>query len=339
MTPERVELGRHLFYDARLSGNGTQSCASCHIQLLAFTDGRAQPVGSTGEVHPRSSMSLVNAAYRDSLNWADPTLRELEPQILIPLTGTAPVEMALGGNEQKVFARLSGDPVYAALFAAAFAGEADPVNLRNIDLALSAFVRSIVSFRSAFDRFRFEGDQAALSPAARRGWQLFSGPKARCSGCHMAQNVPVDLGLNLDGGSKSLNSPADEPAVFMFHNTGLYHLPGPTSYPADNTGLFQHTGVPADMGKFRVPTLRNIAATAPYMHDGSIQTLQEVLDHYVAGGRAADPELISGLIKPLQLTPAERSDLIAFLLALTDEEVLVDPRFSDPWPAARPPGH
>jgi cytochrome c peroxidase len=330
MTVERVELGRHLFYDTRLSGNGKQACASCHLQNLAFTDGRAQAIGSTGQLHPRSSMSLINVAYRDALTWSNPTLRTFEDQVLVPLFGTKPVELGLQGHEARVYAQLAKDPVYRRLFAAAFPGVKSPVSTPNIAMALSSFLRSIVSFRSPFDRYRFKGDQTALSPSATRGMKLFFSEKARCGGCHMAHNVSVDLGLNLDGGSKTAMSPSTDPDVFMFHNTGLYNLPGSIVYPADNTGLYAITGQFADVGKFRVPSLRNIAVTAPYMHDGSIGTLEVVLDHYIAGGRARNPRT-SESIKPLTLDDADRRDLITFLDSLTDTEALRDPRWSDPW--------
>lgn len=330
MTPERVELGRHLFYDTRLSGNGTQACATCHRQELAFTDGRALAVGSTGETHPRSAMSLINAAYRDTLTWADPSLRTFEEQILAPLLGTAPVELGLAGQEDRIYAELARDPVYRKLFLSAFPKVDSPVNRPNIVMALASFLRSIVSFRSPFDRYRFGGNAAAMSEAAQRGMNLFFSTRARCGGCHMAHNVSIDLGLNLDGGSKTASSPPDSPPVFMFHNTGLYNLPGPIVYPPDNTGLYRHTGDLDDVGKFRIPTLRNIAVTAPYMHDGSIPTLEEVLDHYVAGGRAPNPRQ-SKSIEPLTLSAADRRELIEFLKSLTDWQALRDPRWSDPW--------
>jgi cytochrome c peroxidase len=323
MTPARVELGRRLFYDTRLSGNGTQSCATCHIQERAFTDGKARGVGSTGMVHPRGPMSLVNVAYRDALTWGNQDLRTLEEQALVPMFGTNPIELGLTGQEERVYRTLGADPLYRPLFASAFPGEAAPVTTRNIAAALSAFERSIVSFRSAFDRYREYEDRSAMSEPAIRGSVLFfSNRKARCISCHR--------GLNLDGGAKTVNTPPAEELVFSFHNTGLYNLQGPLSYPADNTGLYEQTRRPQDVGKFRVPTLRNIAVTAPYMHDGSIATLDEALDHYVAGGRTANPLKSTGL-QPLTLTADERKDLLAFLESLTDYEALRDPRWSDPW--------
>jgi cytochrome c peroxidase len=323
MTAARVELGRRLFYDPHLSGNGTQSCATCHVQERAFTDGKALGVGSTGMVHPRSPMSLINVAYRDALTWGNQDLRSLEQQALVPMLGTAPIELGLAGHEDRVYRTLAADRVYQPLFAAAFPGESTPVTTPNVAAALSAFERSIVSFRSPFDRYREYEDRTAMSESAMRGSVLFfSNRKARCISCHR--------GLNLDGGSKTVNTPPAEELVFTFHNTGLYNLPGPVSYPSDNTGLYEQTGRPQDVGKFRVPTLRNIAVTAPYMHDGSIATLDEALDHYVAGGRTPNPLKSTGL-QPLTLTPDERKDLIAFLESLTDREALGDPRWSNPW--------
>jgi cytochrome c peroxidase len=323
MTSARVELGRRLFYDARLSGNGTQSCATCHVQSLAFTDGRARGLGSTGEEHARSPMSLVNVAYRDTLTWANPSMRSLEDQALVPMLGRAPVELGLGGHEPRIYRTLAADPAYRPLFAAAFPGESSPITTTNIATALSAFERSIVSFRSPFDRYREFEDASAMSEAALRGSVLFfSNRKARCISCHR--------GLNLDAGSKTVASPPEEVPVFTFHNTGLYNLPGPMSYPSDNLGVFTHTGKVEDVGKFRVPSLRNIAVTAPYMHDGSITTLEGVLDHYVAGGRTPNVNRSTGLA-PLTLTADERRDLIAFLESLTDQELLHDPRWSNPW--------
>jgi cytochrome c peroxidase len=323
LTPARIELGRHLFYDTRLSGNGTQSCATCHDQARAFTDGRAQGLGATGQLHPRSPMSIVNVGYRDALTWANPRLRTLEEQVLVPMLGTDPIELGLAGHEARVFATLAADPVYQRLFAAAFAADGGLVTTANIAIALAAFQRSIVSFRSPFDRYRQNEEREALSEAAVRGSVLFfSSRRAGCANCHR--------GLNLDGGSVGEGRAPDSQGVFQFHNTGLYNLPGPLSYPADNTGLHAQTGLAEDVGKFRVPTLRNVAVTAPYMHDGSMATLNAVLDHYARGGRTNNPNRSSAL-RAFTLTAAERADLLAFLESLTDRELLTDLRWNNPW--------
>ncbi len=284
-------------------------------------------------------MSLANVTYRDALTWANPTLRSIEEQALVPMFGTDPVELGLAGHELRVQVELAAPPIYQLLFVAAFPapvpadrsrGAVEPlVTIERIALALAAFQRSIVSFRSPYDRYRFHGDEAAFSASARRRMALFFSRRTRCGGCHLGHTVTTELGLNLDGGSKASTSPPTDPLVFMFHNTGLYDLPGPVPYPADNTGKYAHAGELDDAGRFRIPTLRNVAVTAPYMHDGSIATLDEVLDHYVAGGRASNPRQ-SESIQPLALREDERLDLVAFLHSLTDEALFARPALERP---------
>lgn len=320
MSAAKAELGRHLFYDTRLSINGTQSCATCHRQELAFTDGLARAKGATGEEHPRSSMSLINAAFAPSLTWADPGLVELEPQALVPMFGTEPVELGLKGQEGRLLADLRGDATYRRLFAEAFPGEAQPATIANVTKALAAFQRTLVSARSPYDRYRYGGDPAAITDAAKRGEQIFfSGEKAGCFQCHGGWNF---AGPVRHAGRREVET--------EFHNTGLYER-----YAEPNTGLARHTRDPADAGKFRAPALRNIAVTAPYMHDGSIATLEDVIEHYAAGGRARANPNRSSILRPFKLTPGEKADLIAFLHSLTDHEALRDSRWSNPWPAQR----
>jgi cytochrome c peroxidase len=320
MSEVKVRLGRYLFYDAWLSVNGQQACASCHLQELAFTDGRAAAVGTTGQNHPRSAMSLVNVAYSRVLTWNDPGMHSLEKQALIPLLGEDPVEMGMGGNERALIQQLRGEGVYRELFPRAFPGERDPFTLANATKALAAFERTIVSARSPYDRYHLEGDRDAISESAKRGEVLFySEPAAGCFRCHSGPNFT-------DG---------------QFHNTGLYNLKGEFSYPWPNLGIFLHTRNPADVGKFRTPSLRNIALTGPYMHDGSVATLEEVLDHYAAGGRTIEGGTYAGCghdnphkdarMAGIELTLRNRQDLLAFLLSLTDVEVTRDKRFADPW--------
>ncbi len=316
MNTAKVELGRRLFYDTRLSVNGGQSCASCHRQELAFTDGVARAKGTTGERHPRSSMSLVNAGYAPVLTWADPKLTELEVQALIPMFGTEPVELGLRGQEETLLIALRRDSVYRRLFAAAFPGDADAFRIDNITRALAAFQRTIISTRSPYDRYRYGGDESAISPAAKRGEILFfSGEKAGCFQCHG--------GWNFSGPVRYADGP---PVEAEFHNTGLYY-----TYRAPNTGLHRHTGKAEDEGRFRAPTLRNIAITGPYMHDGSVATLAEAIEHYSKGGRASAHPAKSSILRPLSLSSSEKADLIEFLRSLTDEELLKDPRWSNPW--------
>jgi cytochrome c peroxidase len=301
----KAQLGRYLFYDKRLSVNGTQSCATCHRQELAFTDARAAAVGATGITHPRGAMSLVNVADSTVLTWSNPEVRSLESQALIPMLSETPVELGLHGREKATLDNLRRDPIYRDLFPKAFPDTRDPFTLPNVAQALAAFERTIVSARSPYDRYYYRGDRNAISEAAQRGEMLFfSDPVAGCFRCHSGPNFT-------DG---------------KFHNTALYDV-----YPEPNRGVYEHTRNPADLGKFKTPTLRNIALTAPYMHDGSIRTLEEVLDHYAAGGRGHLNPNKDKRMNPIALTAQNRADLIAFLESLTDTELIRDPYFSDPW--------
>jgi cytochrome c peroxidase len=331
MSAPKVELGRRLFYDKRMSSNGKTSCASCHRQELAFTDGRAQAEGTTGERHPRSSMSLANVGYSPLLTWANPSLSALEEQAKVPMFGTEPIELGLKGHEDEFLSAIGKDKVYQKLFPQAFPGESALYTIDNVTKAIAAFERTIISVNSPYDRYRYGNDSNAISEAAKRGEILFfSGEHTGCFQCHGSWNFNGPL--RYEGG----------PSVHtVFQNTGLYNIRGEFSYPAPNTGLFQVTNRREDVGKFRAPTLRNIAVTAPYMHDGSIATLSEVIDHYAAGGRTIDSGPYAGVghdntnkamnIRGFRLTDAEKNDLIAFLNSLTDTEFLSNPRLSDPW--------
>jgi cytochrome c peroxidase len=322
----KIDLGRHLFYDKRLSENQTQSCASCHKQSRAFTDGRTLGLGSTGDDHPRNAMTLTNVAYLATLGWADPELRELEQQASIPMFAQDPIELGMHGLEDLLLERLRQEPRYQELFPLSFPEETDPFSVTSVVRALSAFERTLISSDSPYDRFvRSE----PLSAQAERGRRLFESEALGCRGCHVGFNF-----------TDSVRHGCSEP-VEIFHNNGLYNLGGTGAFPAPNTGLHAITGRDEDMGKFRVPTLRNISKTAPYMHDGSIATLDEVLDHYSAGGRTIDSGPLAGdgsasrykdeRVTGFELSASERAHLLAFFESLTDETFLADPRFANPW--------
>jgi cytochrome c peroxidase len=331
LTEAKAELGRHLFYDPRLSGNGTQACASCHHQDKAFTDGRPVPLGSTGEAHPRNAQGLANAVYHPTLTWANPSLLSLEAQLQVPLFGDNPVEMGVNEqNQEAVLARLRADPLYATLFAEAFPGVASPIAWPQITQALASFQRTLISADSRYDRY-LQGRET-LTAQERRGLQLFFGEKAECFHCHSGHNFNDQV---VHASTRVLDLP--------FHNTGLYNVGNTGDFPALNQGLFEFTNNPADRGRFRAPSLRNVEVTAPYMHDGSVPTLEAVLDHYAAGGRlittgpyAGDGRLHpnkSDLISRIDLNAQEKADLVAFLKTLTDENFLRDPRFANPFVA------
>lgn len=325
MSEEKVALGRLLFYEVRLSITGDYACASCHQQARAFTDGRARALGATGEAHPRSAMSLANVAYSPALQWADPQLRSLEAQSTGPLLNEHPIEMGLKGREAQVLRTLALDEDYGQRFARAFPAEPAPLSLDNIARALASFERTLISGRSAFDRLVFDDERDAMSASARRGMALFFSERVGCAQCHS--------GINFSGPSQHPGAARAEPS---FANTGLYNIDGKGRYPDTAAGLAASSGRDADHGRFRVPTLRNVAVTAPYMHDGSIATLAEVIDHYAAGGRqsplgaAARNRYRDGRIAPFAISSAERAQLVAFLDSLTDVGFLTDARLANP---------
>ena len=332
MTADKVELGRFLFFDPRLSGNGTQSCASCHHPDKAFTDGRAQAVGSTGELHPRSSQPLANVAYNATLTWANPSLVTLERQMETPLFGESPVEMGVNDdNKEAVLQRLRGDTTVAAYpnrFAAAFPNDATPISWGNIIKAIAAFQRTLLSGSSRYDQWL--AGKAALSDAESRGMRLFFSEKAECFHCHGSFNLNDQI---VHSGSRLVETP--------FHNTGLYNIGGTGAFPEPNRGVFELTSLAEDMGRFRAPSLRNVEVTAPYMHDGTIATLEEVVQFYAAGGRnivsgpyagdgRANP-FKSDLVTRIDLSEQDQADLVAFLKTLTDHSFLNDPRHANPF--------
>jgi cytochrome c peroxidase len=336
MSEAKVELGRHLFYDTRLSVNETTSCATCHKQELAFTDGKTTAEGATGDIHPRNSMALVNVAYASALNWANPVTTSLEQQAMVPLFNEDPVELGWVGRVDEILGRLRADERYPAMFEAAFPdADGELVSLDHVVKAISAFERTLISGNSPFDQYMYGGDDDALSASAKRGMELFFSERLECFHCH--------------GGFNFSDSNDHENTVFRevaFHNNGLYNIDDTGNYPEGNQGLYDSTGRAEDRGRFRAPTLRNIALTAPYMHDGSIATLEEIVDHYAAGGRfvtdgpyfgdGRDHPNKSQFVSGFLITDEEKADLVAFLESLTDETFINDPRFGDPFAQAGP---
>jgi len=279
-----VSAGRALFYDATLSADGTMACASCHHQDKAWRDGRMKPLDRFGAALPRHVPTLLNLAWAPLLTW-DGRMDSLEQQALDPIVngrmGALPLDVARARVEQ----RLAGDAGFAATYRDAF-GDLVVTNDR-IAGAIAAFERSLVSPLAPFDRW-IEGDQAAVSPAAKRGFLLFTG-SARCSNCHSGWRLTDD----------------------GFHDVGLpdADLGRGARFPAEPT--LQHA--------FKTPTLRNVAVVGPYMHDGSLPTLDRVLAHY-DGGFVRRPSLDPDM-QPLALRPSERADLLAFLESLTSPEL------------------
>ncbi len=329
-TAEKIELGRHLFYDKRLSANTEQSCASCHKQSDAFSDGLIRAIGSTGQTHPRNSQGLANASYHATLTWSNNAFIWLEDQIEIPLLSDNPIELGVTDTvREEVIERFSSDATYQNLFSAAFDGSSD-VTINKIIFALASFCRTIISGNSPYDRY-VQGDKTALTAQQIRGLQLFNGEKFECFHCHS--------GINFSASYRDNNS--GDKFARPFFNNGLYNINGDGSYPVIDQGLYNLTLNPEHKGLFRPQSLRNVELTAPYMHDGSIATLKEVVEHYARGGRlitsgpnAGDGRLSplkSGLVRGFQATEEEKEDIIAFLRSLTDTDLVSNPKFASPF--------
>jgi cytochrome c peroxidase len=278
LSAERVHLGRKLFFDPILSADNTVACASCHRPERGFASGEARPLGIRGQRTRRKPPTLFNRAYGTAFFW-DGRDTSLESQALRPIED--PAEM--GAKLPQVVRRLDGDREYHRLFAAAFD---DGVTAANLGKALAAFERVLLRGDSPIDRFRERGEHAALTPAQRHGLWLYES-KARCWRCHGGANF------------------SDE----QFHNTGVSWGKEPL-----DLGRFTVTGREADRGKFKTPTLRGVRLTGPYMHDGSLATLEAVVDFYNRGG-GANPQR-DPLLAPLGLSAGEMRDLVAFLRAL-----------------------
>jgi cytochrome c peroxidase len=290
-TPEKIELGRRLFYDKRLSADSTISCSSCHIQAFAFSNaGNKVSTGIRGQKGTRNAPSLGNIGYRRSFFWEGGS-PSLELQAMGPLT--AHDEMGIGPSV--LVTRLKAIPDYQNAFLSVFS---DGVTMLNVTRAIASFERTIISNRSPYDRYR-AGDEKALTPSALRGLELFFGEKGDCYHCHNGFNFTTET----------------------LHNTGLQKT-------NPDLGLARLTGKSEDAGKFKTPSLRNVALTAPYMHDGSVPTLEKALEHYNKGGE--DNPNVDNLMRPLGLSKAEIADLIEFLKALTDIELTKDPRWAAP---------
>jgi cytochrome c peroxidase len=278
ISPEKLALGRRLFFERRLSSDGRTACATCHQPARAFSDGLTVPIGVSGRAGRRNVPSLLNRAYGQRFFW-DGRAETLEEQVAMALEG--PTDLDLSPTE--AVARIAGDRGYVAAFKAAFG---EPVSATGLTRALATFVRGQLSADSAFDRFA-AGNRRALSARAQQGFELFNG-KANCWLCHAGPLL------------------TDE----RFHNTGV-------SWGRD-AGRFEFTDHPDDRGRFKTPSLRNVAVTAPYMHDGTVATLEAVVEFYDRGGQS-NPNL-DRLIQRLRLSSEERQGLVAFLRSLTGSQ-------------------
>lgn len=305
LTEEGIALGRLLFYDPILSYDSTFSCGSCHQPGRAFTDAKAKSVGMRLRQGRRSAPSLLNVGYHAKGLFWDGRSPQLEEQALHPVVDS----LEMGYSWEVIEARLRQHPRYPALFRAAF-GIADR---RAIDRglttkALAQFQRTLVSYDSHFDRVMRK--EASFTESEKRGWAIFFDasptlPQAECNHCHIN---PLFTDLS-------------------YANNGLDEVDDLTKFPDPGRGAI--TGVRGHNGQFKVPTLRNIALTAPYMHDGRFRSLEEVIDHYAAGGHYA--ENVNPNVRTLALSAADKRDLLAFLHTLTDSSALRKPAYQNPF--------
>ena len=277
VTSAKINLGKQLFDDTRLSGDESLSCASCHPKEMGYTEATRFSEGMEGQPMPRHTPTLLNAAYYRYINWDGKFTSTAQ---LVPAIMANPKNMNMQ-DEGVLAARLESVPEYRAQFREVFGG---PPTKQRVAFALDAYVRSLTTPNSPFDRY-VAGNRNALTDAQKRGLMLFVG-KADCTMCHRGPNFADD----------------------QFHALGI---------SGDDQGRFKVTGAEADRYAFKTPTLRNVGETAPYMHDGSVATLRDVIDFYNAGGGYQQPKSV--LLRPLNLTEKEKSDLVAFLESLTGE--------------------
>ena len=278
-TPARWELGKKLFYDPILSVDGKVSCASCHKADLAFADDKAFSPGVEGRPGVRNAPSLANVGYHPYY------LREgsvpiLEMQVLVPIQE----ENEFAHDILHIVDSLKNDQIYIKMSMEAYDREPDPFVITR---ALATFERTLISGDSRFDQYYYQGDKSMLTKEESRGKKLFFSDRTNCSGCHGGFNF----------------------TDYSFKNNGLEAV-------YDDIGRMRFTGAPEDESLFKVPSLRNVELTSPYMHNGKFATLMEVVEHYNLGGKQHPNK--SQLLKPLELTSQEKNDLVAFLKSLTD---------------------
>jgi cytochrome c peroxidase len=316
--PREIALGKKLFLDQRLSFNGTMSCSMCHIEDQAFTENQLRtPVGMEGKSSRRKAPSLLNVVYETSL-FADGRETSLETQAWSPILSADEMAAPSAGWE---LARIRSLPEYPALFDSAFPGRG--ITMDTVGAAIAAYERSLLLADSRFDQWKYGGKKNALSPQEIAGYELFTG-KAGCAACHLigprwalfTDGQFHDIGL---GYSKTMGI---GPARFsvrlaegVFTQRSEADIKAISAPMPNDLGRFEVTQDPKDRWAFKTPSLRNVALTGPYMHDGSMQSLAEVVDYYNAGG--FDSPNKSALIRPLHLTVEEKQELVAFLMSLT----------------------
>jgi cytochrome c peroxidase len=319
LTPARIELGRKLFFDGRLSADGTVACATCHDPARAFTDGRAVSIGIHGRAGQRNAPTILNALYNKAQFW-DGRASTLEDQAAMPIIN--PVEMGQPSSEAAVKA-IADIEEYRRAFLSEFGR---PVNGTNLVRALAAYERTLVSFDSPFDHF-IAGDRTAIDDSAKRGWALFN-TRARCNKCHALTDTKRDVTNFTDFDYHNIGIGIIRHNVVALARQAERDIASGNLGAVDRAaigsdlsvlGRFLLTKKEADTAAFKTPNLRNVLVTGPYFHDGSQETLWDVIDHYNKGAGLKNPWLDED-IQPLALTEPEIDDLVAFLASLTSPD-------------------
>jgi cytochrome c peroxidase len=328
-TPAKIELGDKLFHDKRFSVDGTVSCANCHNESHAFTDGLPVSVGHHGLTGTRNAPTVLNVAFNKSQFW-DGREPDLEGQAKQP-----PVNPVEGGlpNHEPILEITRTDPYYQTAFQSVFGVNGKKLTIDHVVQAIASFERTLVSGNSAFDRYYFKGQADAMTEAQVRGFQLFIG-QGRCVSCHTIEQDHAlftdsrfhNIGIGINQVQQEI--PRLAQAFLEAKNKGSQvDVMVLTDKKSSELGRFAVTDELSQIGAFKTPTLRNVELTAPYMHDGSLKTLKEVMVHYNNGGvtKAGEQvnDFLSGGIRPLNLTDPQLDDLVAFMKALTSYKYAV----------------
>ena len=308
-------LGHYLFFDTRLSVNNTKSCSSCHNPQFAFSDGYRTSVTALGENVLHNSPSILNSKFLYFFDWANTNARTLAQQIKRPLYNHSPIELGLNIDFKSIQKKLQNDSLYKILFANAYQNNAK-MDTTEIEECIVTYTQSLVSLQSKFDI-----NQNKFSPTETNGMRLFFSNKLKCASCHIPPYFTTASSNNLDS---------------VYANNGLYF-----HYPENDLGLYNITKKEKDKGKFKIPSLRNVMTSSPYMHDGSVASINEVIDNYARGGRNVTYENAQGdgknntqkdlRIAGFAISASEKQDLIQFLNTLTDTSYLQNPNFKNPF--------
>lgn len=326
-TPEKIKLGDKLFHDARFSADGKVSCSTCHSQDKAFTDNLPVSKGFNELTGTRNAPTVINSAYMNTLFW-DGREPDLEGQSKQP-----PVNPVEGGlpDHMPILEVIREDPEYVNSFRAVFAVEADDINMDLVAKAIASFERTVIAGDSPFDRYYYGGEKEAMTAAQIRGLELYTG-KARCVSCHRIEQTQAlftdNRFHNIGVGFKAIQGQEQQTAAAFIKSKregADVDVTVLTEKTMSELGRFAVTENITQVGAFKTPTLRNIEKTGPYMHDGSLETLIDVVDFYNNGGRLkkADPlsGFLSGGIRPLDLSEPEKQDLVEFMKALTSPQL------------------